>query len=88
MRMIQRAKYFLHGFQFHYPNGHMRSIVLVIIQPLLSSFRNFMSSRTTVSARAYVEVCSTTGQSVAHIRRRGPKASYKRFTNSCASSHG
>ena len=57
-----------------YPgNGHTRSMVLLSIQLLSSALRNFMSSRTTVSACSYFAFeFSRIGQSVPHIKRRGP----------------
>src|SRR6516164_3433474 len=52
--------------------GQTRSIVLLSIQFLSSALRNFISSRTTVSACSYFAEFSMIGQSVPHIRRRGP----------------
>src|SRR6185369_2906201 len=70
-------------------NGHTRSILFESIQLLSSAFKNSISSRTSVNACAYA-ACefSIIGQSVAHISRCGPNASYSRFTNPCASFHG
>src|SRR5580704_11098537 len=80
MRKVFRANFQL--------NGQTFSMVRLSIHCLSSSFRNFMSSRTTFSALSYVDTPSMIGQSVAHMSRCGPNAAWRRFTCSCASSHG